>query len=998
MSWDDFLEKVAETHSVFDEDERQAFMTKFAERNLKSKVSNLKLANDLNVSRPTLERRLGVVYGKFSQSCPKLYSGKKGKFELLREWLKTGYAQYQETGKLPGLPATFNLAANNQTEGLPVEHTPDKWQEVCRRMLLEQKRLSSNKLMPRQMKRDLIDENIYVDLTLVQQEQIQKVRGDSSPEQGSLLYESTGYSKTERFEYNQFLTTLLSTKKNDRIAIIGEPGGGKTTLLQKIAFWLLDNTDDLVIWVSLGRLATNLIDYIFNDWLRDAQGTVPENLQTAWKSQLEQRQVWLLLDGLDEMAAEMQETLSARGLLTHVRIVTSCRLNVWQANPRILDGFEFYITQPFTYPQVQQFIEKWFSKDNALGDRLWQAIHQPGKERIKDLARNPLRLTLLCAIWQGRDGDLPDTKAKLYQKFVDKIFEWKAEYFRLDSNNQERLNAKLGELAREAIDKEPTRFRLRHKFVCQLLGKPKDKDSLLQLALDLGWLNQVGMDADEPEEPVYAFLHPTFQEYFAARTIDDWNFFLNHIPDNPKDSKASYRIFERQWKEVILLWLGRENVRTENKEAFIKALVEFQDGCRDCILEGKGFYEYRAYCLAAIGIAEFKECSCADAILSQLMRWAFGYFNLEMQMLVTESCPSSKAAITAFQESDRSRTIPALINLMLNSTNEPSNGSLADMVQSLGKIGTGNQQAIDALLDLIRTTSNTYPFIEGKYLLDKAFNSLEFIGQNNEQLIDELNKMMQNSHNEYTCVKSAECLGKIVPGNEQAIARLVDLIEKSAAQFIPSKAGLSLTKIAPDHPQAGRIIQHTIFDVVWQLLHWLLDEKKSSKDELKRRWAGETFEHIASKSPKAIQPLIDIIHNSPNEDIFREAVRLLGEFGTNDKQAVALLIKLSGHSNFVISELAIAYLEDAKVMQEEVINTLIDLLYNAPNLRSYAAYSLGKIINKYPLSSALLNLRQSMKTYIVTEENFTLYCKCYDILWQCAQTMPFPDYYEAWHS
>jgi predicted NACHT family NTPase len=299
-------------------------------------------------------------------------------------------------------------------------------------------------------------------------------------------------------------------------------------------------------------------------------------LQATLKSQLEQRQVWLLLDGLDEMAAEMQETLSARGLLTHVRIVTSCRLNVWQANPRFLDGFKFYITQPFTYPQVQRFIEKWFSEDNALGDRLWQAIHQPGKERIKDLARNPLRLTLLCAIWQGRDGDLPDTKAKLYQKFVDKIFEWKAEYFRLDSNNQERLNAKLGELAREAIDKEPTRFRLRHKFVCQLLGKPKDKDSLLQLALDLGWLNQVGMDADEPEEPVYAFLHPTFQEYFAARTIDDWNFFLNHIPDNPKDSKASYRFLSASGKRLFYCGWGARMYEQRIRKRLLRLWLNFK--------------------------------------------------------------------------------------------------------------------------------------------------------------------------------------------------------------------------------------------------------------------------------------------------------------------------------------------------------------------------------------------------------------------------------------
>ena len=886
-------------------------------------------------------------------------------------------------------------------QNFAVEHTPDKWQEVCRRMLLEQKRLSSNKLMPRQMKRDLIDENIYVDLTLVQQEQIQKVGGESSPEQGALLYESTGYSKTERFEYNQFLTTLLSTKKNDRIAIIGEPGGGKTTLLQKIAFWLLDNTEDLVIWVSLGRLATNLIDYIFNDWLRDAEGTVTENLQAAWRSQLEQRQVWLLLDGLDEMAAEMQETLSARGWLTHVRIVTSCRLNVWQANPRILEGFEFYITQPFTYPQVQQFIEKWFSKDNALGDRLWQAIHQPGKERIKDLARNPLRLTLLCAIWQGRDGDLPDTKAKLYQKFVDKIFEWKAEYFRLDSNNQERLNAKLGELAREAIDKEPTRFRLRHKFVCQLLGKPKDKDSLLQLALDLGWLNQVGMDADEPEEPVYAFLHPTFQEYFAARTIiDDWNFFLNHIPDNPKDSKASYRIFERQWKEVILLWLGREDVRTENKEAFIKALVEFQDGCPEYILDCKGFYEYRAYCLAAIGIAEFKECSCADAILSQLIRWGYGYFNLKIQMWVGESCPSSELARAAFQESDRSRTIPALINLMLNSTTDATNGFLTNMVESLGKIGTGNQHAIDALLDLIRTTSNIYPspFIEGKYLFDKAFNSLELIGHNNQHLIDEFNNMMQNSHHEYTRLKAAECLGKIVPGNEQAIGTLVNLIEKSACDFMRSEAHFSLAKIAAAHPKAGIIIEPSIFDVVGRLLEWLLDEKNSSKDELKRRWAEETLDHIFSKSPKAIKPLIYIIHNSPNKDIFREAVRLLGEFGTNDREAVALLIDLSRHSNFGISYFPIQYLGNTNVMHEEVIKVLIDLIYNAPDSRINIASSLEKVLKRYPLSSAVSNLKKSLQNPISTQENFDLYHKCYKVLSQCTQTMPFPDYYEAWHS
>jgi len=320
------------------------------------------------------------------------------------------------------------------------------------------------------------------------------------------------------------------------------------------------------------------------------------------------------------------------------------------------------------------------------------------------------------------------------------------------------------------------------------------------------------------------------------------------------------------------------------------------------------------------------------------------------------------------------------------------------MVQSLGKIGTGNQQAIDALLDLIRTTSNTYPFIKGKYLLDKAFNSLEFIGQNNQQLIDDLNNMMQNSQHEYTRVKAAECLGKIVPGKEQAIARLVALIEKSADKFIPSLAGSSLREIAPDHPQAGIIMEPSIFEVVWQLLRWLRDEKKSSKDELKRRWAGEIFEHIASKSPKAIKGLIYLIHNSPNEELFRDAVRLLGEFGTNDREAVALLIELSHHRNFVISHLALESLGNTNVMHEEVIKVLIDMIYNAPDIRIYTASTLGKILKRYTLSSAVSNLKHPLQNQISTQEDVDLYHKCYQVLWQCAETMPFPDYYEAWQS
>jgi hypothetical protein len=94
------------------------------------------------------------------------------------------------------------------------------------------------------------------------------------------------------------------------------------------------------------------------------------------------------------------------------------------------------------------------------------------------------------------------------------------------------------------------------------------------------------------------------------------HFFLNHVPNNP--SQGTYRIFEPQWKQVILLWLGCEEVEPEQKEQFIKALVEFEDNCNN-------FYKYRAYILAAMGIAEFGDCCKVDEIVGQILKWGLGF-------------------------------------------------------------------------------------------------------------------------------------------------------------------------------------------------------------------------------------------------------------------------------------------------------------------------------------------------------------------------------------
>jgi len=892
------------------------------------------------------------------------------------------------------------------------------WRDICDKVVATQQ-------LRRQGTAQQYELNIYVPLGLMERPKtpnpIPNPTGEESRQKEPELQIVQTYKDDAFF---QKVIAENRTEKGKHIAIVGEPGAGKTTLLGELAERLPKNSPDFPICIRLADLRESTIeDYLLDNWLKkalyfidaDAENVTPE-IRKALKQLFCQGKVWLLLDAVDEMAAEspVQALAKIREQLTDwvgkARVVLTCRLNVWDATiSNTLTNFETYKTLEFEPDDVDKFIHQWFeqaSQDekrrNSSNESFWQKqgkqlqqqLKASGKERIRELVRNPLRLSMLCQSWCVAERDLPSTKAALYEQFTTYFFEWKQEEFQkkhrvLKETDKKQIQQALAKLAFAAME-STNRFRIEKKFAIEQMG-----EEWFDLADELGWLVLVDRDT-RTKNSVYAFFHPTFQEYFAACAIEDWKFFLNHIPDNPKNSKASYRIFEKQWKEVILLWLGGQDVRTECKESFIKALIKFQDGCWEYILEDKGFYEYRAYFLAALGIAEFKECSCADKILSQLIRWGYGYFNLKMQMWVGKRRSISEAARAAFQESDRSRTIPALINVMLNSTTDATNGFLANMVESLGQIGTGNQQAIEALLNVIRTTAELYPLIEGQYLIEKAFNSLELIGQNNQQLIDELNKMMQNSHHEYTCVKAAECLGTIVPGNEQAIARLVELIEKSTDKFIPTQANRSLTKIAPYHSQAGISIEISLFDVVWQLLEWLIEEKKYNKDELKRRWAAETFNHIASKSPQAVKPLIYLIKNTSDENIIRDSVRLLGAFGLNNKEAILLLIELSYHSNFVISNFAIEYLGAANVIHEQVIQALIDLVYNAPDSRIYAASSLGKILKRYPLSSAVSNLKNHIQNQISTNRDFGFY-ELYDVLWHCAQTMPFPNYYQAWH-
>ncbi len=354
-----------------------------------------------------------------------------------------------------------------------------------------------------------------------------------------------------------------------------------------------------------------LADYILKKWLPDAIrliNIVPTSeIEAQLQTEFYQGNFCLLLDGVDEMgeSSPIQALNKISQELTNwlgqARVILTCRLNVWDAtvNNNILPGFNTFKTQEFNPEDVEKFIRKWFQVANKInhGEKLISQLQQKGKERIRESVTNPLRLSLLCQIFdQDGNGELPETKAQFYQLFTRYFYEWKPELVPDVSDSyqlKQELHQALGKLALAGINSDVI-FRLKRSLAVEEMG-----ESLFKLAYDLGWLNQVDRDANN-HEAVYAFFHPNFQEYFAALAIDDWRDFLNHVPTNPV--KAKYRVFEPQWREVILLWLGRNDINKNQKDDFMNALIKF-----DAVSGHFEFYSSQARNLARFGLKEFPE-------------------------------------------------------------------------------------------------------------------------------------------------------------------------------------------------------------------------------------------------------------------------------------------------------------------------------------------------------------------------------------------------------
>ncbi|MFN6540421.1 MAG: NACHT domain-containing protein [Nostoc sp. EkiNYC01] len=849
------------------------------------------------------------------------------------------------------------------------------WHQVSSSLLNEHLRLTTN---PLTMGEGITyrTEQVYVPLGLVERKKQSRRREDVSPEKGSELYHETEIKQT--FEHQQFLEQVLRDRqspqsKGKRIAIIGEPGAGKTTLLQQIAQWVLKEIEQsVVIWVFLADLRShNLETYLLEVWLQAiartaGQAEASTQVKDDFVAQFNQGLVWLVLDGVDEMQApdgnpleEIERQFRQGGLLQQARIVLSCRLNLWDGGRNTLDSFDNYRTLDFCYPQqVEEFICKWFGSQSPakmqIGEQLCMALREPGKERIRDLIKNPLRLTLLCFNWYLGEGNLPQTKAGLYEQFVADFYKWKKEPSANTREQRRRLNTALGELARDAIDKEAMRFRLRQEFICEYLGDPDDANSLFAIALRLGWLNKVGVEAENPREAVYAFFHPTFQEYFAALAINEWHYFLNHIPGNPSHADANYRVFEQQWRDVLLLWLGRncQKELNEQKEQLLNALVDFEDGCSDANL-----YGYRAILLVAVSIGEFYHFSRAKEVIKNV-------FSQGIREIEIFNNPFAAAARKTLQEVN-SLVLSNTLSTLINSEDSRVQHDAAKLA---GELRIRNLQLIDALTRLAQTT---------KFKDTKCYtlSSLLKLDSSNSYAIDSLIDLLNTDESPIIAIQG---LGAANIGNRKVIDALENLIKfnffnqnkfiSMDEQDIAYFASCSLLKLEPSNNTAQLTLR-----------------------VLSKQHYSDTIRSLISQSFKKHGIIA----------IGFETDKLEGVQKTFDEDI-----------NTKLSQIVLTLSKDIS----QTINNLINIMCNNndKNTRKKAAWCLEILLYDYlstiPLSLCLELVKQlnyCLNNSLDKDNIETIYLAVgvqdpmialHKILWSISHRLTYPYFFKAWHS
>jgi hypothetical protein len=415
------------------------------------------------------------------------------------------------------------------------------------------------------------------------------------------------------------------------VALLAVPGGGKSTLLKRLAIAYAfeerhgEIKDDLPkqpwlpLFLRCRELRTRTEQPIMQ--LLEAvpahinmQAAEAEAFRAVLHERLRVGHVLLLIDGLDEITDESMRKGFAdnlrRFLISYpqVRMVVTSRI----AGFRTVAGVIGQVCReaelaPLTNDDIRYLCLQWhleFNRDSpqerTKAHRLTEQIL--ANRSILALARNPLLLTNLLAVRRNL-GELPTNRAALYRESVRLLVKtWNVEGFTPMSERE--AMAQLCYVACAMMEQGIQQ--IHHELLFDLLVEAREvlakelqytkvspEDFIAQIEYRSSLIMRVGQEFVDGElQHVYEFRHLTFQEYLAAEG------YVKRRHHRRRDNLSLVELFEpylheASWEEVISL----ATVLAEDQaEPLVEWLIEscagiptsgFREGYEPLVLLGK---------------------------------------------------------------------------------------------------------------------------------------------------------------------------------------------------------------------------------------------------------------------------------------------------------------------------------------------------------------------------------------------------------------------------